>query len=356
MKLFKKDKKKETITQANLEESREVILAKGKKFKYPFQYAKHRVVINTVLISIVVLVAFTVVGWAELYKVQSTSEVAFRFTKVLGLPVAKVDGNSVRYSDYLMLYRSSLQSIEYQQGALDDSEDSERQRLHYRRQALSLAEDYAYALAKLDEAGIEITDEEIDEVIEIHRSIGGERRSDEAFKGIVRNNFNLSLKEYRRLVLLSLAKKKYSSEFDKTAKEKSQVIYERLVAGGGDMKAAVEGYTEDGSASYESVEGMVEVSNLDGGRAARAMELANVGDFSAPFVSRNGDGYYIVKLTAKNENSLSYESIWVRFVDFDETMAKIREEGKVTEYIKLASETEGDEGEAVETAEPASAE
>jgi len=347
MKLFKKDKKKETITQANLEESREVILAKGKKFKYPFQYAKHRVVINTVMICVVVLVAFTAVGWAELYKVQSTSEVAFRFTKVLGLPVASVDGHSVKYSDYLMLYRSSLQSIEYQQGALDKSEDSDRQRQHYKRQALSLAEDYAYAMAKLEEAGIKISDEEIDEVIENHRSIGGERRSDEAFKGIVRNNFNLSIKEYRRLVLLSLAKKKYSSEFDDTAKNTAHVIHERLLANGGDMKAALTGYVEDGSASYESVESMVEASNLDGGRAAKAMTLANVGDISEPFVSRNGDGYYIVKLTAKEDTALSYESIWVRFVDFDVTMAKIREEGKVKEYIELASETDG---EAVEPA------
>ena len=83
----KKTTKKNTITQANLEESREEILAKGKKFKYPFQYAKHRVVINTLLICVTVLIAFVVVGWAELYKVQSTSEVAFRFTKVLGLPL-----------------------------------------------------------------------------------------------------------------------------------------------------------------------------------------------------------------------------------------------------------------------------
>ena len=40
--------KKQNITQQNIEESREEILAKGKKFKYPFQYAKHRLIINAI--------------------------------------------------------------------------------------------------------------------------------------------------------------------------------------------------------------------------------------------------------------------------------------------------------------------
>ena len=344
IKIGKKKEKKSAITQANIEENREEILAKGKKFKYPFQYAKHRVVINTIAICIAALIAFVAVGWYELYRAQSTSEVAFRFTKVLGLPVGKVDGYSVKYSDYLMLYRSSLRSIERQQGAFDDSADSEQQKLHYKRQALTLAEDYAYALAKNAEANVSVTDEEIDAVIENHRTIGGERRSDEAFKGIIRDNFDLSMGEYRRLVMLSLAKMKYSEAFDETAKNAVNNIRTRLAENGGNMSAAIEGYTADGSANFESVDSMVEVSNLDGGRAAKAAELANVGDISEPFVSRNGDGYYIVKLLAKEENRVRYESIWVRFADFDKKMADLRgEDGKIVEYIEIASEVDSAE-------------
>ncbi len=336
----KKTAKKKTITQANLEESREEILAKGKKFKYPFQYAKHRVVINTLVICVTVLIAFVVVGWAELYKAQSTSEVAFRFTKVLGLPVAKVDGVSVRYSDYLMLYRSSIASIEHQQGAFDDSEDSEKQRNHYRRQALSSAEDYAYALAKLDENGISVSDKEIDDVIENHRTINGERRSDEAFRGIVKDNFGLSINEYKRLILLSLAKKKYSVEYDNEAKRIVADVRTKIEENGGDVSAAVSDYTATGAAVAESTDGLVDTSNLDGGRAMVASKLENIGDVSQPFVSSNGDGYYVVKLTGKEDGKVGYASAWVRFAEFDELMAKIREEGKVAEYIEIREESE----------------
>ena len=88
----KEDAKSKIVTQKNLEESREQVLQRGKKFKYPFQYSKHRLVINTILISIVAIAALAIFGWFELYRVQNTGSVAYRFTKVLNLPVAKIDG------------------------------------------------------------------------------------------------------------------------------------------------------------------------------------------------------------------------------------------------------------------------
>ena len=207
------------VTQANLEESREEVLTKGKKFRYPFQYAKHRLMINAILIGLIALGAFAFVGWFQLYKMNSTGDVAYRFTRVIPLSVADVDGKKVRFSDYLMLYRSSIASIERQQGKFDDSEDSKSQMEFYRRQALNSAEDYAYAMALLDELGKSVTDEEIDEVVNKHRMIEGEMRSEASFAGIVRENFGLSLTEYRRMLELSLAKKKISVETDTEARE-----------------------------------------------------------------------------------------------------------------------------------------
>ena len=65
-------KKDLNITQQNLKESRDEILNKGKKFKYPFQYAKHRVVIYTIAITIVAFASFAGVGWYQLYSAQNT--------------------------------------------------------------------------------------------------------------------------------------------------------------------------------------------------------------------------------------------------------------------------------------------
>jgi len=331
---MKKDKKKKAITQQNLEESREEILSKGKKFRYPFQYSKHRLVIITILISIVAVAAFGFLCWFQLYKAQNTSDVMYRFAKAFNLPVAKVDGVNVKYSDYLMLYRSSIKSIERQQGTLDNSDDSELLRTYYKRQALNSAEEEDYALAKLNEMGKGVTDEEIEAVIEEHKTIDGEMRSDSAFEGIVRDNFGLNIADYMRMIKLSLARKNYAAEIDERAKKLVSEIKEELKSTS-DFSKIAEKHKDDEIFSYESLSEMVDVTNLDSGRAAAAMKLKKVGDVSEPFISKSGDGYYFVKLTEREDSRVRYDSIWVSFTEFDIQMQRMRDDNKVEEYIEL---------------------
>ena len=337
-------KKDITITQQNLEESREEILTKGKKFKYPFQYAKHKIVLSAIAIAIVAVASFVGVGWYQLYKAQNTGEVMYRFTKVLGLPVAEIDGHKVLYSDYLMLYRSSIASIERQQGKLDDSDDEVKAlKLFYKRQALNNAEMYSYVLSELEARDLTVSASEIDEVIDEHKSIDGEKRSDEAFEGIVRDNFGLSMQEYRRLVMLSLAKRKLSIEIDEDAKKAAEAVEEALRVNKNDFAKVSEALKDNDLVSYESAGDAVEVSNLDSGRAAVAMKLEKKGDVSERFVSKNGDGYYYVRLVTKDDKRVSYETISVRFLKVDKEVQRLRDEGKILEKIEVEIGS-GDDG------------
>lgn len=333
----RRSKKKDiNITQQNLEESREEILTKGKKFKYPFQYAKHKIVISAIAIAIVAIATFVGVGWYQLYKAQNTGDVMYRFTKVLGLPVAEIDGHKVLYSDYLMLYRSSITSIERQQGKLDDSNEEVRaQKLFYKRQALNDAEMYAYVLAELEARNLTVSASEIDEVIDGHKSIDGEKRSDEAFEGIIRDNFDLSISEYRRLVMLSLAKRKLSVEIDEDAKKAAEEVEDALRVNGNSFSKVADIMKDNDLVSYEAAGNAVEVSNLDSGRAEVAMKLEKKGDVSERFISKNGDGYYYVRLVTKDDKKVSYETISIRFSKVDNEVQKLRDEGKIIEKIDV---------------------
>lgn len=337
-------KKNINITQQNLEESREEILTKGKKFKYPFQYAKHRIVISAIAIAVVAIATFIGIGWHQLYRAQNTGEVMYRFTKVLGLPVAEIDGHKVLYSDYLMLYRSSITSIERQRGKLDDGdEEIKALKMFYKRQALNDAEMYAYVLAELDARNLTVSASEIDEVIDGHKSIDGEKRSDEAFEGIVKDNFGLSMSEYRRLIMLSLAKRKLSVEIDEDAKKAAEAVEDALRANGNDFAKVADLMKNNNLISYEAAGNAVEVSNLDSGRAEVAMKLEKKGDVSERFISKNGDGYYYVRLVAKDDKKVSYETISIRFSKVDNDIQKLRDEGKVTEKIEVKIENSEEE-------------
>ena len=100
-KLFKKNEPipSSRITSETVAQHRERILAGGRKFKYPIQYARHRLVINAILISVASIIVISVIGWWQLYIAQNTSEFMYRVVKVVPVPVAVVDGQSVLFSD-----------------------------------------------------------------------------------------------------------------------------------------------------------------------------------------------------------------------------------------------------------------
>ncbi len=155
MNLLKKKDDKKTEAE-KVEERREEVLAAGRKFKYPLQWTRYRVVINTVLVSIVVIALLFVSGWFALYHLGMTDDLLFRVTKVIPAPVASVDSENVRFSDYLMFYRSSISSIERQAVSEVDENSKDMLLNEYKRSALDEAEKYAYALKLARELDIKV--------------------------------------------------------------------------------------------------------------------------------------------------------------------------------------------------------
>lgn len=312
---------------------REEVLKSGRKFKYPLQYSKHKLVIITIIVAAVTLVGSIVAGWFLLYKAQTTSDVMYRLTKVIPLPVANIDGENVRYSDYLMTYKSSIRPIEQQTGtSFNEGEDSESRRNYYKRSALSEAEEYAYANKLARENNITVSEEEINASFNEHRKVGGTELSNESFLRIVKDNFGLSEDEYRYMLKLSLLKKNVSVAIDATAKSTVSEIQKYLSENDNDFKKARDEFTS--RAEYEETAGLVGSGNVDGGRALKALTLEK-GQISEPFVSLNGDGYYIIKCTDKSKNEVSYVSLFVPFSEFSKRIATLKESGKITEYIEI---------------------
>lgn len=336
MKLFSKKDTKKT-EQEKIDERREEVLAAGRKFKYPLQWTRHRVVANTILIALAVLAMVVLGGWLALYRIGMTDDLLFNVTKVLPLSVASVEGESVRFSDYLMLYRSSMISIERQSGSQFDESSFEALRSEYKRAALTEAEKYTYAVKLAKELGITVTQDEINDEFERHLKIGGADRSEEGFLKIIRDNFGLNKSEYERMLYLTLIKAKVEAAIDENANDIASQV-ERMLAENGNDYASVAEQLND-KIIYEETGGLVDDKNIDGGRAAEAMKLEPE-QSSGKFVSTNGDGYYFVKLVKKTDSEVDFVSIKVPFMEFTKRFAKLEEEGKIVEYIELNSESD----------------
>ena len=320
-----------TETQ-KIAERREEVLSKGRKFRYPIQYTKHRVVFNTIIIGVLALCALIGLGWLALYKFQDTGDIIYRVTQTLPVTVASVDGEPVRYSDYLMIYRSSIKTVEQQSGQLGNDEDANNLRQSYKRTALNNAESYAYAAKLAREKNISVSEDEIQETYDEHRKIGVDERSDEAFAAILEKNFGMSTREYRHMLQMSLLKSKVAQAIDSQAQTTATQIEAEVAGGNSDLAKIAEKFGD--KVQYEETGGLVSSTNIDGGRATKALGL-QPNQVSQKFLSTNGDGYYFVKLIAKKDTQVNYASIKVKFTTFNDQLNKLRQEHKIDEAIEL---------------------
>ena len=328
--LKKKDTKK--TEQEKVEERREEVLAKGRKFKYPLQWTKHRVVINTILIALILLALIIAGIWIGLYKLGMTNDLLFRVTEVVPLPVATVDGEDARFSDYLMFYRSSMTSIERQSSNQYNEGSIEDLIAEYKRTALTDAEKYTYAAKLAKEQNIEVTPEEVNTEFQRHLKIGGVDRSEEGFIKIIKDNFGLDKTEYDRMLYLTLLKSKVEQAIDTNANNTVKQVEAILAESDNDYAKVAEELGD--KISYQETDGLVDNKNIDGGRASEAMKL-EPGESSGKFISINGDGYYFVKLIKKTDTEVDFVSIRVPFTEFDKRFNVLKDNNQISEFITI---------------------
>ena len=329
--VLKKNKESKKTEKERVDERREEVLARGRKFKYPVQWTHHNIVVRAILIAVIVLLLIVVSCWAALYVFGSSESLLYNVTRVFPLQVATVDGEPVRFSDYLMLYKSSMTSAEKQSGGQISASMEELEK-KYKRQALQDAEKYVYAQKLAEENGVSVSDEEIEEEFQRHLKVGGVERSREAFVKIVEDNFGLSEDEYKRMLEMSLLEAKVSEAIDRQANETMKEVEQLLGENGGDYAKVAEALGE--KVRYEDTGGLVDSKNIDGGRATMAMQL-EPGEQSGRFLSMNGDGYYYVKLIDKTNAEVNFVSIMVPFSEFEEQFQQVVDDGKIEEKIKI---------------------
>lgn len=335
-KILKKSNTQETqvakITNTTLEEQRKEILNKGKKFKYPVQYSKNRLVGNALIIALVILITGSGLLWYQLYKAQNTGEFIYRFTTVIPFPVANVDGENALYRDYLMEYRANMQIANAKKDEIESANNVKALSVLNKNKAMKNAIANAYAQKKAREMGISVSEKEINEAFDAQRKTQNTELTESALYKIAADNYGLSPSEYRRMFIeLPLLRRKVTAEIDKNAANTRDEVVKYLNDNSNDFSKAAEQF---GDKIEYNKPGKVRKTNIDGGRSKVASQL-NVGEVSKPFISNAGDGYYIVKLIEKSDNEISYESIKIKFTEFNSQLEKLEKEGKVKKYIKV---------------------
>lgn len=333
---FKKSRKStpevpSRITNETVAEYRERILAGGRRFKYPMQYARNRVVVITTIVTVVSLLLMLLVGWWQLYPAQNTSNFFYRVTSVVPVPVASVDGKSVRYSDYLMYFNSSAHYLEDNQQIDLSTSDGQRQLDYVKRQSLDNAIADAYAAKLADDLDISVSQEQVDQVISDDRNTASGRISQEAYDTSSLSFLGWTPNEYRQVVRSKLILQQVAYAIDDTAQQKQAEAAELLQEEDDFDQVAAD---MDGVTAGTS--GLVDQTNRDGGLSAAAADLEE-GEVSSAIQTTTGDGYYFVKLLDKQDEQVNYAFLRIPLQEFDQRLQQLQADDKVTEYISVPS-------------------
>ena len=323
------------ITTDTVAEHREKILAGGRKYKYPIQYAKHKLVINAIIISIVAILISAVVIWWQLYPRQNTSQFMYRVTEVIPVPVAKVDGHQVLYSDYLMKYTSSIYYLENKEQVNFKTEDGARRILYIKQQSMddAIADGYAEKLAK--DLKLSVSDSEIEGFILEQRKTPDGEISEQTYNSVIFDHFGWSPDEYRYAMGKKILRQKVAYKIDDGALKVANDLYSQLAdKPESDFKATAGNLGEQ--VTYGS-SGWVSKNNQDGGLSAVASKL-KVGSTSGVIKSSLGDGYYIIRLLKVNDEQVDYEYIKIALAKFDSQLKELEKSGKIVKYIEIPKE------------------
>ena len=311
------------ITNDTVAQHREKVLAAGRKHKYPIQYTKRRLVWITMFVSVVILIVFVILGWAQLYVWKDTSDIAYRITKILPLPVANIDGENAEYSDYLLYHRSSLAVLQSQGQA--DQKDKVK---FYQNQSIDKALEVAYAKKLARENNITVDDKKVQDLIKKQQE--SSKLSQSAYESVVKDNLHWSMDELKTAMKYTLLKQEVSFKIDKTANSLVSDIKKRLQEG----KSLKDIATEMGDKVQPVFDLSVSTDNSDGGLTKAAMSLTK-GKISGPIKTLSGDGYYFVTLNNIEGNTVNYSYVKVPLTEFNDQFNYLKNNNKVKYFISI---------------------
>lgn len=212
------------ITNDTVAEHREEVLSSARKYIYPLQHSRHRIVIISVSIFIAVVLAFFVYTMLALYRFNATSTFMYRVTQVIPFPIARAGSSVVSYENYLFELRRYMHYYETQQEVDFETESGREQLADFRNRALEDVIDMAFIKQLASENNVSVSRTEIDQQIDLLRSQNRLGGSDEVFEDVLREFWNWSIDDFRRELGDQLLAQKVASSLDTKTHDEADAV------------------------------------------------------------------------------------------------------------------------------------
>lgn len=323
------------ITNETMAAHREEILGSARKYIYPLQHSKHRLVVISTTIFLIAVVVFFSYCVVALYKFKSTSSFLYNVTQVIPLPIARIGNDFVSYENYLFEISHYTHYYKTQQD-LDFNSDAGKQQLaEFKKRALEKVINDAYIKELAAKNGVSVSEREVNDQIAILRSQNRLGASDKEFEAVLRDFWDWSTSDFKRSLRQQILAQKLVSKLDTGAHDRANVAHAALVSGKDFATLAREVSEEPASKVNGGEYGfLIDQTNRDiSPVAVAAMFKLRPGEYSEPVDV--GYGIEIVKNIELKDNKVRGAHIVFNFKDINEYLNDLKDQQKTRTYISL---------------------
>lgn len=232
------------ITNETVAAHREEVLGSARKYIYPLQHSKHRIVLVSTGLIIAAAVVFLSYCVLALYRFDSTSNFIYRVTQVIPFPVAKTGSRLVAYENYLFELRHYTYFYENQQKLDFDSDAGQQQLAEYRKRALEKVVNDAYVKELAKQNGVSVSNTEVEDQITILRRQNRLGGSEQAYEEALKQNFGWTVDDFKRVIKQRLLEQKVLEKVDTATKQQAEEALAKLAAGS-KFSAVAKKYSDD---------------------------------------------------------------------------------------------------------------
>lgn len=325
------------ITNDTVAEHREEVLKGARKYKYPLQHSKYRIVIVSAVLLLFLFAAFLSYTLLNLYKLQSTSTLMYRVTQIIPFPVAKAGDRYVSYEEYLFKLRRFMHYYETQQKVDFNSESGIRQLNMQKPRTLEAAIDSAYIKELAEQNKVRVTSADVQTALDSLRIKNQLGDGEQGLRDIASKFFGWSLSDLKRELRQDILAQKVAQKLDVDALRRAEAAQKELKPGV-DFSAVAAKYSEDASTksnggqytdtaiTYASQEVPIEV--------VRKLATMKPNDISPIIVTPKG--YEIVKLLSIENGKFKAAHIQVNLKDIKVFVEPLRHTKPPHAYIKTS--------------------
>ncbi|HUD06201.1 MAG TPA: peptidylprolyl isomerase [Candidatus Saccharimonadales bacterium] len=323
------------ITNDTVSEHREEVLSTARKYIYPLQHSKHRiVVISTILFTLVVLLFFSYCGLA-LYRFQSNSGFIYGVTQVIPFPIAKAGPSYVSYDSYLFELRHYTHYYQTQQGINFNSPAGKDQLNSFKHQALRevIADAFVKQLASRN--NVSVSSQQLNNEVDLIRYQDGLSNNEKEFEDVLSQFWGWTVADFKQELKQQLLSQDVVAKLDTATNQRAQSVLAAL-QNGADFGTLAGEYSDDTTTKSNGGQFSFLITQTTRNLSPQTLNtILNLKPGQISGIINIGNALEIDKVISTTNGNIQAAHILFNFNSINTYLQPLEAKEKIHTYIKL---------------------